>query len=172
MVSANLWRTPGYHGYFAIHGAVGGSLASRLPAISDQLHLSPGALGIALLMPAVGGLISMPFAGRVVHRLGVRTATRLLVALWRASLALPALTGNLWSLAAVFLIYGAAAGTSDVAMNAQGVAVEGRLGRSIMSSLHGLWSVGGFIGSVPAHSWRRSGLTTGCMCWLLLDLLP
>ena len=33
----------------------------------------------------------------------------------------------------------------DVAMNAHGVAVERELGRPIMSSLHGGWSVGGFL---------------------------
>jgi MFS family permease len=32
-------------------------------------------------------------------------------------------------------------------MNAQGVAVEQRMGKSIMSGLHGMWSVGGLIGS-------------------------
>jgi fucose permease len=36
---------------------------------------------------------------------------------------------------------------ADVAMNAQGVAVEQRYGRSIMSGLHGMWSVGGLVGS-------------------------
>lgn len=44
---------------------------------------------------------------------------------------------------------------SDVAMNALGVEVENRLNRSIMSGLHGWWSVGALIGSaagtVAAH---------------------
>lgn len=132
---------------FTIHGAVTGSLAARLPAISDHLHLSPGVLGFTLLMPAVGGLLTMPFAGRVVHQFGARTAARVLVALWGAALTLPALAGNLGSLIAALLVFGACAGVSDVAINAQGVAIEGRLGYSIMSSLHGLWSVGSVIGS-------------------------
>lgn len=45
---------------------------------------------------------------------------------------------------------------SDVAMNALGVETENRMGRSIMSSLHGMWSVGALIGSaagtVAAHT--------------------
>jgi hypothetical protein len=34
----------------------------------------------------------------------------------------------------------------DVAMNANAVEAEKRLGRAIMSSSHGFWSLGGFIG--------------------------
>ena len=34
---------------------------------------------------------------------------------------------------------------TDVAMNANGAAVEHRYGRPILSSLHGLWSIGGFV---------------------------
>jgi MFS family permease len=132
---------------FTMHGAVTGSLATRLPAISDQLHLSPGIFGLVLLMPAVGGLATMPFSGRLIHRLGARGATRLLITLWAAALVLPATAVNPAGLIVVQLFYGMAAGSSDVAMNAKGVDVELLLGRSIMSSLHGLWSVGGFLGS-------------------------
>jgi predicted MFS family arabinose efflux permease len=47
-------------------------------------------------------------------------------------------------------VYGAAAGLADVAMNAQAVLVEERYGRSVMSGMHGCWSVGGLIGSGAA----------------------
>ena len=54
------------------------------------------------------------------------------------------------------LVFGATAGMADVAMNAQGVVVEQRYGRSIMSGLHGLWSAGGLIasgvGALAAHA--------------------
>src|ERR671910_238473 len=42
---------------------------------------------------------------------------------------------------------GVASGALDVAMNAQGIEVERRLGRPILSGLHGLWSVGLGIGA-------------------------
>ncbi|GIH14380.1 MFS transporter [Rugosimonospora africana] len=132
---------------FGIHGAVGGGLAARMPAVAGNLHLSPGMLGVALLMPAVGGVATMPFTGWVIHRLGVRSATRALLTLWAASLVLPAVATGLWGLAAGFLVYGAAAASADVAINAQAVAIEARVGRPILSGLHGLWSVGSFIGS-------------------------
>jgi fucose permease len=43
--------------------------------------------------------------------------------------------------------FGAAHGALDVAMNAQGVAVEERYRRPIMSSLHALFSLGGLVGA-------------------------
>ncbi len=51
----------------------------------------------------------------------------------------------LWSPLWAFL--GAANGVMDVAMNAHGVAVETRLQQPIMSSLHGMFSLGGLLGA-------------------------
>ncbi|GAA1423713.1 MFS transporter [Catellatospora coxensis] len=132
---------------FAVHGAVSGSFASRIPWIAENLNLNEGALGLALIMPAVGSLSTMPFAGRLVQRWGGRTTTRVLIAAWSLAIGVVALAPSQWALMGMLLLAGAAAGTSDIAMNAEGVEVEGRLGRSIMSSLHGMWSVGGLIGS-------------------------
>ncbi|GAA1158157.1 MFS transporter [Kitasatospora gansuensis] len=132
---------------FAVHGSVTGSFVTRIPWIQDHLDLSAGQLGLALVAPALGASLSMPLAGRVVHRYGARAAVRGLLALWCLSLALPALSPNLPALCLALLAYGGAAGMADVAMNAQGVEVEQRLGRSIMSGLHGMWSAGGLVAS-------------------------
>lgn len=132
---------------FAVHGSISGSLAARMPWIADHVGVGSGVgkLGYALVMPAVGGLLTMPFAGRVVHRIGGRRATLLLISGWAASLTLIALMPSLPTLAAAMFVAGAFAGTADMAMNAEGIAVERDLGRSIMSSLHGMWSIGGFL---------------------------
>jgi predicted MFS family arabinose efflux permease len=132
---------------FALHGAVTGSFATRLPSLQDHLHLGPGGLGLALLMPALGALAAMPFTSRLVHTLGGRVAVRLLLPLWCLVLALPYAMPTVPLLWISLLVYGAASGMSDVAMNDQGVQVERLLGRPIMSGLHGLWSVGTLVGA-------------------------
>jgi fucose permease len=132
---------------FAVHGAVSGSFATRIPWIKAHLHLGAGDLGLALMAPAIGSSLAMPLAGRLVHARGHRSAVRLLICLWSAALALPALAPNLAVLTLTLLVWGACAGMADVAMNAQGVEVEQRYGRSIMSGLHGMWSVGTLAGS-------------------------
>ncbi|MER5490906.1 MFS transporter [Streptomyces sp. NPDC002490] len=132
---------------FCVHGSVTGSFATRVPWIQDHAGVSAGQLGLALAFPAIGAALAMPLAGRVSHRLGARTALRLLLALWTLSLALPSLAPNLLTLCLALFVYGATSGMSDVTMNALGIEVENRLGRSIMSGLHGMWSVGALIGS-------------------------
>jgi fucose permease len=100
----------------------------------------------------------MPLASRIMHRYGARTAVRGLIALWCASLALPALAPSLAALCALLVVLGATAGMADVAMNAQGVDVERRHGTSIMSGLHGLWSVGALLGSAVGVAAVHAGL--------------
>ncbi|WP_377267371.1 MFS transporter [Peterkaempfera sp. SMS 1(5)a] len=157
---------------FALHGAVQGSFATRIPWVQERLDLSSGQLGLALMMPALGASLSMPLASRIVYRFGGRAAIRGLLALWCACLALPpAAPGLLW-LGGSLLLFGATAGMADVAMNAQGVEVEQRLGRSIMSGLHGMWSAGALIGSgfgvLAAHSGIDARLHLGLMAAVLV----
>lgn len=141
---------------FLVHGAVTGSFATRIPWIQEHTGLAPGRLGLALAFPAIGAALAMPLAGRISHRFGARTALRGLLALWTLSLVLPALSSDLYALCPALLVYGAASGMADVAMNALGVETEDRLGRPIMSGLHGMWSVGALLGSaagtVAAHA--------------------
>ncbi|MFE1764974.1 MFS transporter [Streptomyces angustmyceticus] len=141
---------------FLAHGAVTGNFATRIPWIQDHTGISPGQLGLALAFPAIGASLAMPLAGRISHRFGARTALRGLLALWTLSLVLPALSPDVYALCPALLVYGAASGMSDVAMNALGVETEDRLGKPIMSGLHGMWSAGALLGSaagtVAAHA--------------------
>jgi hypothetical protein len=62
-------------------------------------------------------------------------------------LPVPAMAPNLAALILALLLFGAANGMLDVSMNAQGVLVEDRYGRPILSSLHVLYSTGGLAGA-------------------------
>ncbi|MFF7458275.1 MFS transporter [Kitasatospora sp. NPDC008115] len=159
---------------FAVHGAVGGTFVSRIPWIKDHLHLSAGQLGLALVMPAIGSSLAMPLAGRVVHRYGGRASIAGLLSLCCLGLALPVLAPSLPVLCLFLLAYGAIAGMSDVAMNAQGVEIEQRLGRSIMSGLHGMWSAGGLVaaglGILAAHQDFDPRVQVGVTALVLLAL--
>ncbi|MFE3451610.1 MFS transporter [Nonomuraea sp. NPDC059194] len=157
---------------FAIHGAVAGSLATRLPWIQDHLGLGATTLGLILLCPSIGAFVAMPMASRLSYRLGSATATRILLALWCLVLALPALAPVPAALVAVFLLYGAAAGMCDVVMNAHGVVLERHLRRPIISGLHGRWCLGslagGGLGILAAHTGTDARAHLGAMALLLL----
>ncbi|MFI6500084.1 MFS transporter [Nonomuraea typhae] len=159
---------------FAIHGAVAGSLSTRIPWLQDHFALSPGTLGLVLLCQPIGAFIGMPMASRLAYRVGGRRATRVLIALWCLLVCVPVLMpGPAWLFPA-FLLLGAAAGTSDVVMNAHAVVLERKLGRSIIAGLHGLWSVGslaaGGIGILAAHFGVDARLHLSVIALLLLGL--
>ena len=132
---------------FFLNGFVYASWVPRLAEIRTGLALSEGQLGIALLMLAIGALVALPSTGVLIARHGSRTLTAVSVGL--AGLCLPpvAFAGSFATLCLAFLLYGAAAGALDVAMNAQGIAVERAYRRPIMSSLHGMFSVGAMTGA-------------------------
>jgi MFS family permease len=140
---------------FAAHGAASGSFATRIPWIQEHLGLGTGRLGLALVFATVGAAASMPFSARLAHRHEPRAALRVLMALCCTGLALPALAPGFGWLCGALLLYGAGLGIADVAMNAHAVQVEERFGRSVMSGLHGMWSVGtlvgGGAGALAAH---------------------
>jgi MFS family permease len=126
-----------------------GTFASRLPWIADRLHLTSGILGVSVgLMTSIGAVVTIPFAARFVHRFGARSSTAVLIAATGVTLPLPAFAPSAPLLGAVMLVTGAIYGTCDNAINAQGVEAEQRAGRSIMSGLHGMWSLGVLAGAL------------------------
>lgn len=131
---------------FASHGAVSGSFATRIPWIREHLGLPAGWLGVALVFATVGASVVMPLSARLSHRHGPRRTLTGLSLAGCLGLALPALSPGLGWLCAALFVYGCGLGLLDVTMNAQGVQVEQRCGRSVMSGLHGMWSVGTLIG--------------------------
>jgi predicted MFS family arabinose efflux permease len=145
---------------FAVHGSVIGSFAARVPWIASHVAVDVGHLGIALLMPGIGAVLAMPFSGRLAHRFAFRPLVATTIVVFCASLVLPSLPTSLAVLCAALLVFGAAAGIADMAMNAQGVLVEKELGTSVMSSFHGFWSVGVLTGSAVSALASRAGIDT------------
>ena len=132
---------------FAVNGAALATWVSRIPAIKDGLALNDAQLGVALFGIAVGALASFPLAGYLVPRWGSRAVTVAAGLFLCAALIVLALVSSLAGLALALAGLGAGSGAMDVAMNAQGVEVEQRLGRPIMGSLHAMFSVGGLCGA-------------------------
>jgi MFS family permease len=132
---------------FLIHSAVSGTWAPRLPAIKESLGLSDGELGTALVGLAIGLVVGTRVAGAPIDRFGSRPVMRAGFPLLAATLLLPGLAGSAVGLFLALLVLGLASGALDVAMNAQGIEVERRVGRPILSGLHGLWSVGLGLGA-------------------------
>jgi len=145
---------------FAVHGCVVGSFAARIPWIASHIGVGVGRLGVALVMPGIGALVAMPFSGRLAHRHALRPFVAVTIVAFCACLVLPPLASSLAVLCVFLLASGAAAGLSDMAMNAEGVLVERLYGRSVMSSFHGFWSVGVLAGSAVSALASHGGVDT------------
>ncbi|SEG60067.1 Fucose permease [Thermomonospora echinospora] len=133
---------------FLAHGLVGAVWLARIPQIKQELGLTEGSLGLALLGGPIGVVAAVRFAGRIVARWGSRAATRVAGVAMALALVPLGLAWNLGSLMVALALLGAATGLTDVAMNAQGVAVERERARPLMSGLHGAWSIGALIGAL------------------------
>lgn len=143
---------------FAAHGMASGTFATRIPWLREHLGLGTGWLGLALVFMTAGASAAMPLSARLTHRFGPRRALAGVAVLCFAGLVLPPLAPALVWLCAALFLYGCGLGLMDVAMNAQGVRVEELYGRSVMSGLHGLWSVGTLVGGAGGALAAHAGL--------------
>lgn len=132
---------------FFVNGYVVGNWAPRIPSFKAGLGIDEAVLGLMILAFGIGSLATMPLVGLGVARAGsYRIASAGGLALAPMLLLLTAAPGP-WAAAAVLVLLGGLVGGMDVAMNANAVAVERRMGRAIMSSCHAWWSLGGLAGA-------------------------
>jgi predicted MFS family arabinose efflux permease len=132
---------------FAINGFLLASWVARLPATRDRLGASAAELGLVLLAPGFGSLLSMPFSGRWCRRFGSRAVVAATTVAASAVLVALAVVPTLVALGAALFVWGSFYGSWDVAMNVHGSAVEQRAGRDWMPRYHACWSVGGIAGA-------------------------
>jgi fucose permease len=128
-------------------GALDGVWVARLPALKHRLGLDSGELGLVILAVSLTATISLPLAGWLVSHRGSRGPVGLGLAIGATGLALAAFAPSLSVLIPLACVLGAGVGILDVGANAHGVAVERRLGRPVLSALHGAWSFGLLGGS-------------------------
>ena len=143
---------------FLLTGFVSASWASRVPAIKDGLGLSDGQFAFALLGLEAGAVIGLQLGGLVVPRTGSRKALIASLLAFSGALLGPALAPTILVLAASLFLFAALNSVVDVAMNAQGVAVQRLLGRPVLSGLHAMHSLGGVLGAGAGALAARLGV--------------
>ena len=131
---------------FAVNGFLMGSWAPQIPFMLPRHQITETTLGLLILLFGVGAMAAMPWTGGLIHRHGSRKVVRGFALIASLSLAAVVLSPNLWTVAPMLMLMGGFVGCMDVSMNANAVEVEKQLGRAIMSSSHGFWSLGGFFG--------------------------
>ncbi len=131
---------------FLANGFAMGSWAPQIPLILPRHQIGETVLGLLILGLGLGAVAAMTFSGRLIALYGARAVLRFFALSLILTLPAVVFSPGLGLLAVTMAAFGGLAGVMDVAMNAQAVEVERRLGRAIMSSSHGFWSLGAFAG--------------------------
>src|SRR5687768_12679820 len=146
---------------FSANGLVFASWAARIPAVTEILSISSGQMGTLLLCTAVGSLIALPTAGRVIGRIGTSNSVRasgFLAALAGVAIAVSLLAESVPGTAVALFFFGIGIGLWDVAQNIEGADVEHRLKRTIMPQFHAAFSGGAFLGALIGAGLSQLGV--------------
>ena len=144
---------------FLVCGIGLSSWAPMVPFAKVNLGLDDAALGLVLLSLGAGAILTMPFTGFLINKFGSRRVMLIAAIVIAITLPLLLLTSTAIELAIALFVFGASIGSIDVAMNSHAVLVQDRYGRHIMSSFHGMFSLGGLLGSIGLGFLIKMGLS-------------
>ncbi|MER5830651.1 MFS transporter [Streptomyces sp. NPDC002130] len=144
--------------YFVLYGTLLGTWVVNIPAIEERVGISHATLGGLLVVLGLGAFVGMQVAGPMTDRLGTRVVVPAGGVLCGATLFLPGLADDPWTLGAALLVFGLCNGCLDVSMNAHAVHVEKAYGRPVMSGFHATFSVGGVLAALAGAGAASAGL--------------
>lgn len=135
---------------FVLLGMMFGTWATFIPYVKDKFALDDAQLGLLLLCFPIGATIFNPLSPWVIQKLGMRTAT--LFGMFNVALMylLPLHMPTLWLTGLGLTLTGMSIAQLNVAMNNCTAVIEQNDGINIMSTSHGMFSVGLMIGSLLA----------------------
>ncbi|WP_160011973.1 MFS transporter [Rhizobium sp. 18055] len=125
-----------------------GSWLPRIPDVQAKLELGPADLAIALLGMPVGILMTLPFAGRFVSKVGGRATIIYGFVVFLAVVSLPVFADSIEMLFVALMIVGVALSTLELGLNVEADRAEKTTRLVIMSRCHGFWSLGIMFGSL------------------------
>jgi len=132
---------------FFICGVAIASWASRIPLIQESLQINHAILGTVLLAMPLGSLLTLPIAGWLTTRFKSRYLVIFSVLLACAILPLIAFSPSPFTLGIVLFFFGFANDLLNISINIQAIGVELDYKRPIMSSFHGMFSLGAMFGA-------------------------
>lgn len=150
MTRLGAWRN-GVVTAYAGSGLIFATWVSRIPAIRDDLGLTPGAIGVMLLCMSLGSFISVAASGLIILRFGSKLTSRLCSLIQAMGVIVMGLGATVFSDSFIvglgLVLVGLGTGSWNTSSNIEGAAVERALGRHIMPRLHGAFSIGTVVGA-------------------------
>ncbi len=143
---------------FLLTGVVFATWAARIPALKAELGATDPQLAVALVGLNAGSVVGLQLGSVVVTRIGSRRALAVALPAFAAALLPIGLAPNLPVLTVALAVSAGANSVVDVAINDQGVGVQHGYGRSLLSGMHAMHSLGGVLGSAVAAVAAHVGL--------------
>lgn len=122
--------------------------APLVPYVRERIPMDDGVFGLLLLCIGIGSLTCMPLSAHLSSRWGVRRVIVISTLMLILALLGMAMANHLVVLAVALFMFGGSLGVLDIVLNIQGLRVEQRAGRTLMSNFHGMFSFGTICGSV------------------------
>lgn len=133
--------------------------APLVPYVRLSIPMSDATFGLMLLCIGVGSLTCMPLSALLTNHFSIRSCLFMVTLLLLAALLTLATASSLWLLGAALFTFGGSMGVLDVILNIQGLSVENRANRSMMSNFHGMFSLGTIAGSLLMITLLTLGLS-------------
>lgn len=143
---------------FLALGLTMGAWATQLPALQTRFGYTAQALSAVLLVMAAGAVLAFLGCARLMRAIGPRSFVRVTGPLAGYALVGTMLVDETLPLAVLAFVLGWASAAFDVAINSSAVELERDHGRSLMSKLHAMFSLGGVLAAAAAASVDWSGL--------------
>ena len=133
---------------FALCGLVFGTWASFIPYVKEKFVLDEAQLGLLLLCMPVGTLIANPLSVSFISRWGAVKASLVFIVLMGITFTLPIIMPHIVLVGISLAFGGATFALANVAMNTCASDLEEENGVYLMSTCHGMWSLGAMTGAL------------------------
>ena len=152
--------------YFTGNGVVFAALLPWYPLLVDRLSLSSWQFGLVVACFAVGSLLSSALPAALIAHFGAHRVVIGGTVMLGVAASATAWSVNGVMMAVCLLLLGCCDAIVDVAQNVVGISVQERAGRTILSSMHALWSLGGLLSGAAATAAASAG--ADMRVWLAL----
>ncbi len=135
---------------FAFVGFLFGNWATFIPYVKEKFGLDDGQLGLLLLSFPFGAAIGNPISTIFINRFGANKITVIAMIALALCYQIPLIAPKILIVVLGLIATGICLATTNIAMNTIVTAIERLENRFIMSSCHGMFSIGGMLGSTLA----------------------
>lgn len=133
---------------FGLLGFLFGTWAVMIPFVKEKFELNDATLGLVLLSMPLGAMIFNPFAALIIQKIGVKLATIFSMFFLSFAYLIPVSTDIFAFLPLGLILAGIGITSLNISVNTLATAYQNQFQLSIMSTSHGMFSVGLMLGSL------------------------